>query len=111
MSTTSEKEQEPARTVSSRLKTWREIPIGGLILEPGNATSYETGSWRTSRPVWDGEACASCLRCWVVCPEGAVQTEDGKVTGIDYAHCKGCGICASVCPEKVGAIRMEKEAA
>jgi pyruvate ferredoxin oxidoreductase delta subunit len=27
--------------------------------------------------------------------------------GIDYAHCKGCGICAKVCP--VSCIEMVKE--
>ncbi|HFE53859.1 MAG TPA: ferredoxin, partial [Bacteroidetes bacterium] len=33
-------------------KTWKEIPIGGNILEPGNSIEYETGSWRTFKPVW-----------------------------------------------------------
>ncbi|MDP8292431.1 MAG: 4Fe-4S binding protein [Candidatus Orphnella occulta] len=26
--------------------------------------------------------------------------------GFDYDHCKGCGICASICPVKC--IKMEK---
>jgi Pyruvate/2-oxoacid:ferredoxin oxidoreductase delta subunit len=27
-----------------------------------------------------------------------VLAKDGKVTGYDYDHCKGCGICAFECP-------------
>jgi len=35
------------------------------------------------------------------------QVKDGKMEGFDYEHCKGCGICASICPVKC--IKMEKE--
>jgi pyruvate ferredoxin oxidoreductase delta subunit len=38
--------------------------------------------------------------CWVFCPDGAIQIENGKVVGIDLDHCKGCGICAEECPRK-----------
>jgi pyruvate ferredoxin oxidoreductase delta subunit len=88
---------------------WRELPIGGLILEPGNAEEYETGEWRSFKPILDLEKCISCLFCWVYCPDASILVENGKVTGIDYKHCKGCGICARECPPKVKAIRMVPE--
>lgn len=85
---------------------WQNMPRGGIIPEAGNAVEYNTGSWRTYRPVWDPEKCIHCLTCWILCPDSAILAENGKVTGIDYYHCKGCGICAHECPPKVQAISM-----
>ena len=90
------------------LKGWKEIPIGGLILDAGNSEEYETGSWRSSRPIIDMEKCSHCMFCWLFCPEGAIQVKDEKFVGIDLDHCKGCGICAHECPRK--AITMVDEA-
>ena len=94
----------------SKLKGWKEIPIGGLIVEAGNSDKYETGSWRTFRPVWNSEKCIHCLQCWIYCPDSAIQVEGGKIKSIVLSHCKGCGICAVECPDKVKAIEMKEEA-
>ncbi len=90
-------------------ESWRQLPIGGLILKPGTSEDYETGDWRSICPVWDKEKCIHCLSCWMYCPEAAIKVKEGKITGIDMKHCKGCGICAKVCPAKVQAITMKKE--
>ena len=87
-------------------KGWKEIPIGGTILEPGNAIEYKTGSWRTFKPVWHEDKCIHCLVCWMYCPDEAIIVEDGKFIRFDYDYCKGCGICANECPTKVQAIEM-----
>ena len=86
---------------------WKDIPKGGLIVEPGNSEKYETGSWRSVRPVRDEDKCTHCLICWVYCPDSSIIVEDGKLKGIDFDHCKGCGICAAECP--VNAITMKDE--
>jgi pyruvate ferredoxin oxidoreductase delta subunit len=93
--------QEPA---------WHELTKGGLMVNPGSAEEYKTGDWRTERPIWNGEKCISCMLCWMYCPDASIKIVDGKVAGIDYDHCKGCGICAAECPPKVKAIEMKPEA-
>ena len=91
----------------SKLPTWREMPIGGVILDAGSSHQYETGGWRTYKPVRVEERCSHCLRCWIMCPDSAVVVADRKIVGYDYEHCKGCGICARECPPKCGAVQME----
>ena len=82
------------------LKGWREIPIGGMILEAGNATQYRTGDWRAFRPVRGEANCTHCFQCWLYCPDSSilVDVETEEMVGFDLDHCKGCGICAAVCP-------------
>lgn len=89
------------------MKGWREILPGGLVTEPGSSVAYETGTWRSSRPIRDEAKCSNCSVCWICCPEGAIEIENGTVVGIDLIHCKGCGICANECPRN--AIRMVDE--
>ncbi|MCI0512076.1 4Fe-4S binding protein [candidate division KSB1 bacterium] len=88
-------------------KNWHEIPIGGLITEPGKSREYKTGSWRAYKPVFIEEKCIHCFICFTFCPEPAIFHKDGKITGIDYDFCKGCGICAHECPKD--AIEMKPE--
>jgi len=90
-----------------KIKGWKDITPGGLVTEPGCSVAYETGTWRSSRPIRDEERCNSCLVCWIHCPDGAIQVENSRVVGVDLTHCKGCGICAAECPRK--AIKMVDE--
>ena len=73
----------------------------------------ETGDWRSDRPVLIArEACLAvkadkvvCQLCWVYCPDACITKSVGPV--IDLTYCKGCGICAEVCP--ANAIEMQPE--
>lgn len=91
-------------------RSWKDIPIGGLIPEAGNSVDYETGEWRSLRPVIDLERCTHCMICWIYCPDSSILVEDSRVLGIDLKHCKGCGICAHECPPKVITMVGEIEA-
>lgn len=96
-----------------RLKTAKQIPIGGKILEPGNSKEFKTGSWKAKMPIRDKNKCINCMRCAVFCPDMAIKVKKIEIDGrekmeIDYTDmnfCKGCGICDAECPVK--AIRME----
>ncbi len=89
------------------MKGWKEIPIGGMIVEAGNAKEYKTGSWRSIRPIWDEGKCTHCMICWFSCPDNCIDVVNGKMVGINYDYCKGCGVCAHECP--VNAIEMKPE--
>lgn len=91
------------------LKGWKNLPLGGVVPQAGNCDLYYTGSWRTFRPVLDADRCIHCLICWIMCPDSAVVVREGKCLGFDLMHCKGCGICAEVCPDKVKCIAMVDE--
>ncbi|MCL2786096.1 MAG: 4Fe-4S binding protein [Methanomassiliicoccaceae archaeon] len=65
---------------------------------------FETGDWRTEMPVLDRKQCIDCMNCWMYCPDDCVLVKNGKMEGFRLTHCKGCGICARVCPKE--AVKM-----
>ncbi len=77
---------------------YTDPPRGALIPTGGNAGVYQTGTWRAERPIWDEEKCTDCMICWNYCPDASILVTDEKMKGIDFFHCKGCGICAVECP-------------
>lgn len=95
--------------MAAELKGWRKLPIGGVV--PGGAARElnKTGSWRAERPVWDEEKCIQCLQCWLHCPDDSILIRGQAVTGVDYGHCKGCGVCAAVCPKDAIGMVPERE--
>jgi len=95
----------------AQLKGWRDIPIAGMILEAGNAEQYLTGGWRAFRPIHNADLCTHCMQCWLHCPDSSIliDKENEKMVGFDLDHCKGCGICAAVCPVNAKVRRKSEE--
>lgn len=88
--------------------TWEEVEPGGIVTEPGNASSYHTGTWRSQKPKYKEEVCIRCQRCFIMCPDAAISPDfDKNCMTWNYDYCKGCGICAYECPVK--AIEMVEE--
>ena len=63
-----------------------------------NSYTASVADWRVFKPVFNKDVCIDCQNCWVFCPDTAIVARDKDMLGIDYDHCKGCGICAEVCP-------------
>ena len=89
------------------LTPWQQLPVGGAVA-PESAPRPRTGAWRTGeRPESDVARCVNCLLCWLYCPDSAIELDGDRFAGVDLEYCKGCGICAEVCP--VEAIAMVAE--
>jgi len=86
--------------------TWRDLPTAAMTPTP-TSLEYKTGKWRIERPVIDQSKCIKCILCWVYCPDAAINRGEDDSVEINYDYCKGCGICADVCPTK--AIKLVSE--
>ncbi|PJA86831.1 MAG: pyruvate ferredoxin oxidoreductase [Candidatus Moranbacteria bacterium CG_4_9_14_3_um_filter_42_9] len=102
----------------------------GAVIKHDIKKAPRTGDWRYLKPEVDEKKCIACGTCVKFCPEAVISLEacdmknatalvgsrysgkteknikSKKVAEIDYDFCKGCGVCANVCPSK--AIVMKK---
>jgi pyruvate ferredoxin oxidoreductase delta subunit len=86
--------------IYKELKSAKELPTGGIWNEPGSSSHRKTGDWKVLKPQMNDKKCINCMFCWAYCPDTSVIVKDGEQKGFDLEHCKGCGICAEVCPVK-----------
>ncbi len=105
-------------------KGWNEFEAGSVLFpfDKGNAavekhadsrnyredSSYKASvaHWRVEKPVHNVEHCINCYFCWVYCPDSSILVRDEKMSGVDYVHCKGCGVCVDVCPTNPKSLLM-----
>ena len=106
-------------------KGWNEFEAGSVLFpfdKNGNEmvekhadsrqyredSSYKASvaHWRVEKPVYNTEHCINCYFCWVYCPDSSILVRDEKMTGVDYVHCKCCGVCVDVCPTNPKSLLM-----
>lgn len=93
-----------------------EIDYTVVNVQPENRQYAETnsmnkyvGDWRVVKPVWNVDLCIDCQNCWLYCPDSSIISRNKEMVGIDYDHCKGCGICVQVCPTNPKSLIMFSE--
>lgn len=95
--------ERPKITEYTFPKKVEDVPLP--IADPGGLLQLNAG-FRSSKPVLDNEKCVGCMLCYLLCPDGTIYKNGGRLA-IDYDFCKGCGICAHEC--KLKAINMVPE--
>ena len=96
---------------------------------PQGTAQYEKRGTAVDIPVWDATKCIQCNQCSLVCPHAAIrpfllnEEEAAKATfpvadvkpkaneykfrmQVSALDCLSCGVCVTVCPDKVQAITM-----
>jgi len=71
---------------------WVDIDRNDLL-------TNDVGDWRYRSPEVDKSKCSLCGQCYLFCPTGCIEDRD-TYFGVNLAFCKGCGICAKVCPSE-----------
>ena len=72
----------------------------GINVKPGSSKENKTGSLRNYYPKFDHAKCIACGTCETYCPEGIIFGDKEHKYDADLDYCKGCGICANICPVK-----------
>jgi pyruvate ferredoxin oxidoreductase delta subunit len=91
------------------LPGWKNLPIGCHVQEPMSARNNHTGSWRSSRPLWDHTKCVKCGVCDLFCPEGCIKPNAEGYYEANLDYCKGCGICQLECVTRCISMKQEEE--
>ncbi len=89
--------------------SWKDLELGSIVTEPGNASAYKTGDWRSNKPIRDQSKCIKCGLCYIYCPDAAVELSKAGNYETNYFYCKGCGICANECPRGALTMIVEEE--
>ncbi len=81
----------------------------GVVVQPGSSRDQKMTGWRIYRPGFLQKDCIGCRSCELCCPDGAVYRIDKKKYDVDLDACKGCGICAEMCPVDDIVMELEEE--
>jgi len=85
------------------MKFKTKYPGPWVDIDKTELLTSDVGDWRYRSPEVEKSKCSHCGQCYLYCPTGCIE-DKGPYFEANLAFCKGCGICAKVCP--IEAIKM-----
>ncbi len=85
------------------MKFKTKYPGPWVDIDKTELLTSDVGDWRYRSPEVEKSKCSHCGQCYLYCPTGCIE-DKGSYFEANLAFCKGCGICAKVCP--IEAIKM-----
>ena len=96
-------------TFEQNIEDIANVKVEDRAYSPTSSMNKYVGDWRSVKPVYNSNICIDCQNCWVYCPDSSIISREQRMQGVDYNHCKGCGICADVCPTNPKSLVMFEE--
>lgn len=97
---------------------YRNAPIGGAIVNPGNTIHKDLSASRQGiYPLYHRDRCIDCGLCTMTCPDFVFAWEWGVnkrgqpvrvLKGPNYQYCKGCLKCVVICPVEALTVECER---
>jgi len=79
----------------------------GPWASPEQFLDLKTGDWRYQKPVVKKDKCCRCGSCYIFCSAGCIE-DNGSHFSANLDYCKGCGVCARVCPVNAIALVIDE---
>lgn len=102
----------PARRIEERVVEYKELNLDFFVPATRDELNGAADRGRVAAEAarcFSCGVCNQCDKCRMFCPDLCISRDEAGKYTIDYDYCKGCVVCAAVCPRRVISVIEEKK--